>query len=216
MSSQNIINIGEKVKHLRTKANLSIRQLAEISDVSPGHISQIENGKTNPSVTTLYAVAKALKVSIQVFFDVNESSEPALSDSEDEMETSQDLLDKGFQHTSKFGPFAMSKVNLENRATIKLDSGVQWARLTSRAFENIEFLELTYEPGSESGETFSQHIGQEFGLVLEGCLQFYHGFDEYELNVGDSILFDSGTPHKLCNQGDTIMRALWVAFNLGT
>lgn len=216
MNSQNIINLGAKVKHLRTRLNFSIRQLAEKSEVSSGYISQIENGKTNPSVTTLYAIATALNVSIQSFFDDDDILGTGTSATEFDKVVSQFSQNPEVQNLTEPLPISVNHVAQDNRATIKLDGGVSWARLTSRSYDHIEFLELNYEPGSESGKTFSRHIGREFGLVLEGTLHLYLGFEEYELQVGDSILFNSSTPHKLKNMGDKPMRALWVAFNLNT
>jgi uncharacterized cupin superfamily protein len=59
----------------------------------------------------------------------------------------------------------------------------------------------------------SHHEGREFGLMLEGELVVELGFDAYTLRPGDSIIFDSTTPHRLTNRGAQPMRALWVVLN---
>ena len=56
----------------------------------------------------------------------------------------------------------------------------------------------------------SSHSGREFGLVLKGELMVELGCETYTLGQGDSIIFDSSTPHRLTNNGDSAMRALWV------
>jgi quercetin dioxygenase-like cupin family protein len=96
------------------------------------------------------------------------------------------------------------------RPTLELNSGITWARLTAIAEPDTEFLEIQYAPGAESGKNMSSHSGREFGLVLQGELIVELGFETYTLQTGDSIIFDSTTPHRLTNNGDTPMRALWV------
>ncbi|MDZ5034857.1 helix-turn-helix transcriptional regulator, partial [Clostridium perfringens] len=54
--------IAENLKALRTERNLSLGQLAELSDVSKVMISQIEKGDTNPTINTLWKIANGLKV----------------------------------------------------------------------------------------------------------------------------------------------------------
>src|SRR5215471_16317832 len=62
-------NLGTRLKQLRVKAGLTLRQLARKADVSPSFVSQIENGKSQPSVATLYVFAQLLNVSIDELFD---------------------------------------------------------------------------------------------------------------------------------------------------
>ena len=99
------------------------------------------------------------------------------------------------------------------RPTISLKGGVTWTRLTAQAEADAEFLEITYEGGATSGASMSHHIGREFGLVLEGELIVELGFERYTLKQGDSIIFDSATPHRLTNACSRPMRALWVVLN---
>ncbi len=72
--------------------------------------------------------------------------------------------------------------------------GVVWERLTTESIRNVDFLHVTYEVGGESSpaEAFQRHSGQEWGYVLSGTLTVRIGFDEYLLQPGDAISFDSG------------------------
>ena len=56
--------MGERLREARQARNLSLRTLAERLGVSPSLISQIETGRANPSVSTLYAIAAELDVSL--------------------------------------------------------------------------------------------------------------------------------------------------------
>lgn len=61
--------IGEILKNNRELNNLTLKQLAKISDVGPSTISDIENGKAkHPRMDTLEKLAKALNISVSVFF----------------------------------------------------------------------------------------------------------------------------------------------------
>lgn len=60
----------ENLKRIRTDRNLSQIRLAELADVSPGMVGDIETGRRNPTLTTIEKIALALGVPVhQLFFD---------------------------------------------------------------------------------------------------------------------------------------------------
>jgi mannose-6-phosphate isomerase-like protein (cupin superfamily) len=99
------------------------------------------------------------------------------------------------------------------RAFIELMGGIRWERLTSSDEDHIQFLEIHYSPGATSGSVMSRHVGKEFGIVLAGKLTLEIGGERYTLTAGDSIIFDSSTPHRLLNEGTETVRAIWVDMN---
>ena len=98
------------------------------------------------------------------------------------------------------------------RSIIDLASGVRWERLTPGADAITDFLEVIYSPGGHSTDERRplRHDGREYGLVLSGTLQANVGFDSYELGPGDSIAFDSATPHEYLNKTGEPVHAVWV------
>ena len=54
---------------------MTLRELARQADVSPSLISQIENGKSQPSVATLYAFSRLLNVSVDELFEEETGAE---------------------------------------------------------------------------------------------------------------------------------------------
>ena len=60
--------IGQKIRTLRKKKNLTLKQLANRTGLSVSLISQIELAKTSASVSTLYKIACALGIKIGYFF----------------------------------------------------------------------------------------------------------------------------------------------------
>ena len=214
MSGEDILNIGEKLRAARKNKNFSLRKLAALADVSPSLLSQIENGHANPSVMTLYNVASALAIPITFFFPDSEvvsqerqliHSDKTASELRAKDETGFDLLAEQI----KKSPVVTS----HSRMSIELLGGVRWERLTVSEEEDVQFLEIQYRPGAASGQSMSRHSGREFGFILSGELKLELGFERYLLKTGDSIMFQSNTPHRLSNEGDEIVRAIWVLVN---
>jgi quercetin dioxygenase-like cupin family protein len=96
------------------------------------------------------------------------------------------------------------------RAAIDIEGGVRWERLTPAAMDEVEFLELVYEPHAESNAGLYRHPGTEMVLVLSGRLDIFVAFERYELGPGDSIAFPSTTPHRYLNPTDQTTRAVTV------
>jgi transcriptional regulator with XRE-family HTH domain len=190
--------LGPRLRALRTSRGLSLRELARRLALSPSSISQIETGKMQPSVRTLYALVSEFGVTVdEVLFDQAppDGSAAPVSDSS----------------PVAAGP-GLAVQRADGRPAITLNSGVTWERLMFWADEDVEFIEATYEPGSASSpdDALVRHSGHEFGHVLSGTLRVVVGFDEFVLGAGDSITFPSSTPHRLGNDGSETTRAIWV------
>jgi transcriptional regulator with XRE-family HTH domain len=70
-------DLGPRLKAIRLASEKSLREVARTLDVSPSFLSQIENGKSLPSVATLFLISRYHGVSIDALFaatfDVNKS-----------------------------------------------------------------------------------------------------------------------------------------------
>jgi transcriptional regulator with XRE-family HTH domain len=66
------MNIGEKIKKLRTRKDLSMRELGEQIGVSHAHISKLESGINSPSVDLLEKLAEYFNIDISYFFSKDE------------------------------------------------------------------------------------------------------------------------------------------------
>lgn len=99
-----------------------------------------------------------------------------------------------------------------SRRIIDLASGVRWERLTPASDSRTDFLEVIYAPGGHSTDERRplRHDGHEYGVILRGTLQANVGFEAYELGPGDSIAFDSSTPHEYWNKSGDYVHAIWV------
>ena len=193
--------IGERLREARQARRLSLRVLADRLGVSPSLISQIETGRANPSVSTLYAIAAELDVSLdELLFNDRRPAEIVAA-----IPSAAGAVASG---TMTLAPPVQRGAD---RHKIRLASGVLWERLTTLSEPGVEFLRVTYEPGGASSppDAFQRHPGHEWGYVLTGRLQVRIGFDEYVLEPGDAISINSSIPHRLATIGDEPVEAIW-------
>jgi transcriptional regulator with XRE-family HTH domain len=193
--------IGRRLAAHRTRLGVRVADLARGVGVTPSLISQIERGQSRPSVSTLFALAQALDVPVDAFF--RESAQPlAAARQGQERVTVRAAAD----HPAD-GRYVVRK---DDRATIDIEGGVRWERLTRTTMDHLDFLELIYEPGAESHPRQYTHPGTEMVLVTRGCLEISLGFERYRLEPGDCIDFPSSMPHRYANPGDVTARAVTV------
>jgi transcriptional regulator with XRE-family HTH domain len=185
--------MGGRLRTARQARRYTLRELAQRLGVSPSMISQIETGRASPSVSTLYAIANELDVSLDDLL-FNNDRRPAAGQGDEAAAGPGQLVQRGM-----------------SRRRIRLASGVVWERLTPLSEPDTEFLLVIYEVGGASSpeNEYQRHAGHEWGFVLEGRLEVRIGFDEHVLEAGDSISFESSTPHRLANVGDVPVRAIW-------
>ena len=62
-----IMNIGDNLRKLRIQKGLSQKEVADLMGVATTQYGRIENGKTTPTIASLFKVSKALKVNIRTF-----------------------------------------------------------------------------------------------------------------------------------------------------
>ncbi|MHB8868370.1 MAG: helix-turn-helix domain-containing protein [Thermoleophilia bacterium] len=226
--------VGAKMRALREAKKISLRALARRVDVTPSLISQIETGKINPSVSSLYAIANALDAPMDAFFGRTVTPEPESTENGCAADVGD--VEAGGMHTSRIADRGRNApgmvdsasesatapgdhthhaayVRRADREKIVIDGFgglLVWERLTPEHESFVDFLEIQYECGASSAQNLMRHSGREYGLVLEGELTVNLGFEEFTLGVGDSIAYDSTQPHRLTNRGDTLARAVWA------
>ena len=207
-SADSPVEVSRRLREARERAGLSLRQLARRLDISASALSQIETGKSRPSVRTLYALVSELGLSLDELFDNETPSRPA-----GQTET---VVTRGAGPSDApewlAPPTTGNPVQrADSRPRLELDSGVVWQRLTAHHDPIIEFLHVVYEPGGASNAkgNLVRHAGREYGIVLTGELDVTVGFETYRLGPGDSISFSSDEPHLLANNGDVPATGIW-------
>ena len=204
MASRPVPRVGERLREARQRRGVSVRSLARELGVSASLVSQIETGKSQPSVSTLYAMTTALGISVEDVFASVPAGDAAVVDSDGAAEAVGGLPGTVLAalcaaRGQRVGPV----VRPGDRQVLQLDSGVTWERLGPLPQPHVDFLLITYEPGgsssSESG--LMRHGGSEYGYLLSGELVLTLGAEELRLGPGDAISFDSTTPHRYRNDG---------------
>ena len=202
-------NLGSRLKGIRLKAGLTLRQLARKASVSPSFVSQIENGKSQPSVATLYTFAQLLNVSIDELFDPRggQAERPAPVDGSSR-NGSRNPADAW--HPSEYAN-RVSVVHPSHRSSLTMAEGVVWERLAATPEHAINFMKITYAPGATStaGGDLVSHDGYEYGYVLKGTLEIIVGSETFTLHEGESMGFDSRIPHVLRNVGKGQFEGIW-------
>ena len=66
--ASDLLDVGAFIRHQRERAEMSIRKLAELADVSNPYLSQIERGLRKPSADILQQVANALRISVETLY----------------------------------------------------------------------------------------------------------------------------------------------------
>jgi len=173
--------IGEKVKALRWANRMTLKQLANKAGCTDAYLSQLERGYANPSVMTLKKIASALQMKVVDFFLESEAERNDVVLKEDE------------------------------RVNIKFKRGNAKIQMLVRNIQNrrMQPFYTTIEPGGGSKGSYS-HIGEEFGIVLQGELEVNLNGKLYRVKKNESFYFSSQESHSWLNPGKRKTVVLWV------
>ena len=188
-------DLGARLRAARQAKAISLRSVASAVGVSASLLSQVETGKVQPSVSTLYSLVSYLGLSLDELLGTTPAAGPA--------------------------PAPASTVSLtvaspvvqrhSDNLVLEMGNGVTWERIAAGGFHAIDPLLTTYPPGASSsmhGERMT-HAGIEYGYILEGELTLQLETETYRLGPGDSLCFDSTRPHLYLNESESTVRGLW-------
>ena len=210
------VNVGALIRRERQRQGLSLRELARRVGVSASMLSQVETDRTRPSVSTIYAIATELGISIDALLSDRDAAgldADAGAVTEGGGVASAVSADTGTtgRRGPSLGELGCQLVSPENRRKLELESGVTWELLSDLLPHLVDFMYVTYEPGGRSSSSgkLMRHTGTEFAYLLRGKLKIQVGFDEYVLQAGDALAFDSSEPHLLVNEGAEPAEGIW-------
>jgi transcriptional regulator with XRE-family HTH domain len=198
---------GARIREQRKALGLSLRQLGQQVGVSASMLSQVENGRCQASVATLYKLVNELGMSFDDLFDAPASTAPATPATPTPSVGGASIVRADGDQRP-----ASPVQSPADRVRIELESGITWERLSHFSPAGLEFILVTYRPGSSSGQSgkYQQHEGFETAYIESGELTFHHKFDTYTLRAGDTVTFDASEPHRLENRGSEDVRAVWL------
>lgn len=170
----NLESLGERVQSLRTDRGLTLRELADRSDVSVSMLSSVERGEKAPTVVVLDRIANGLDVTLASLV-----AEPDVERIIVRRAADQDRIDEpgGWKRT----------------ILTPVVPGV-----------NFEWIRSTLPPGCDAGTFPEYAAGShEFVAVASGTLTLSIGERELTLAAGDSVYFAADAPHGYANRGQT-------------
>jgi transcriptional regulator with XRE-family HTH domain len=182
----------KKLRKIRKKQGLTLKDLAAKSGLSSTYLSQIERGMSNPSIGTLKKIADAMNTTFVSLMGFDKGEENELE-------------------TQKKGERKVMVVKKGKRKMLVYPGGLRKAfLLTPDLRGNLEVLLTEEDPQLEIEEDWYQHEGEEFGFIIEGRYEVTIEDQTYILDEGDSIYFHSQLPHKMRCIGEKTAKTLWV------
>jgi len=172
--------IGYRLRALRQEREMTLQELAEVTDLSPSMLSLVERGRAAPSIQSLIVIANALNVTM---------SDLIVPHSAD---------DERIVVRASEQPFVKTAQNVIRRV------------LREDRSRGISLAINEYEPETGSSLKRGAHSGFEYGFVLEGTLTVELENITYQLKAGDLISFESNRPHRFWNKGPKRVRTLWI------
>jgi transcriptional regulator with XRE-family HTH domain len=174
--------VGRRLKETRKSLGMTLKDVAEASGMSPTHISEIERGKTSPTVGALRKIAEALGKETAFFVE----EEPLPKVSVVKKEDRETLLLKG-----DGDGFATARA---------LTTGIPAGR--------IKLVLVDEGPGGTI--VAHRHEGEEAIVIVDGGAKVRVGDEEFVLEPGDCLHYSARLEHKAKFTGKGRNKALWV------
>ena len=159
------MDLGERLRFVRTHHELSQRELAKRTGVPNSTISLIEANRMNPSVGALKRILDGIPIGLAEFFSL-EPERPR----------------KAFYRADELVEIGKGAISYRQVGD----------RLLGRA---LQILKERYEPGGDTGRVPLVHDGEEGGVVVSGRLEVTVGEERRVLGPGDAYYFESRYPH---------------------
>jgi transcriptional regulator with XRE-family HTH domain len=175
------IILQKKIAEFRKSRGLTISELANLVNLTPSMLSQIERGTANPSINTLKLIAKSLDIPVYRFFVDEDHEEKNILRAKD-----------------------------RKRVQFTENNGFAYEMLTPDVPSNIEFIQMEIHPDASSSDTPMAHQGEEVAVVTQGTVNIILETKEYILKKGDSIRIGPQIPHRWFNPYKDITRIIFA------
>ncbi|MED3057354.1 helix-turn-helix domain-containing protein [Bacillus thuringiensis] len=163
----NDINVGHRIRAFRKGAGLTSKRLAELADITPSMLSQIEKGITNPSLQTLKLISVALNIPLFNFFLEDTNTEELVV-----------------------------RANQRKKITFPESGNVSYELLSPNLDGALELALMNLLPQTASSMEPVAHKGEEIAFIMEGQVKLYLNDAVLLLNTGDSVKIPPYAKHK--------------------
>jgi transcriptional regulator with XRE-family HTH domain len=176
--------VGTELRRIRRNAGLSLRDLGRLASLTPGFLSLVERGECSLSLTSLFALSKALGV-------------PAA-----------DLVQGGMREHER-SDFAFWPAPGTEPAELTIGEREYWQLNAAFPGRQLAPLRMRIQP-TQHAAPLSSHDGEEFAYILSGVLSITLRDKELRLEPGSALHFRSVIPHTISNHTSQPVDALWV------
>ena len=181
MINEQLKQIGERLRGLRDVLDIPVSEMAETIGIDTEKYEKIEKGELDITISNLMKIAHKYGVSAE------------------------ELMFAESPHMKSY--FVVRKgqgMSVEHTKAYKYQSLV-----SGFVNHHADVFIVTVEPKPDAHTIYKNtHPGQEFNLILEGAMELYLGGKTIVLEEGDSIYFDSSTPHGMRAIGDKAVKFL--------
>jgi transcriptional regulator with XRE-family HTH domain len=174
--------LGTRIRLVRKERGLTLKELERVSGFSATHISEIERGKTSPTIGALVRISSALGKDTSYFLEEEQLNEVAVVRRDERQPL----------------PEVVAKVKGEY-----LTPGIPGGRLNAYM--------ITLEPGDQREIMYAAHAGEEGVFVIEGRLEVRVGDRVFLAGEGDTVHYPSDRPHGFRNVGQGSARILLIS-----
>lgn len=184
--------LTKRLKEIRQSRKLTLEKLAQMTGLSKGYLSQIENSDQPPPIYTLSRISTALGIDISELFAGTSDAVPYQQVTVGRRDEHKLLNRAGTPYGYTYGDLAPNKKG-----------------------KNMEPFIVTvgFDKKIDIQKDF-QHEGEEFIYVLEGKLEFfYEGKSCCILEAGDHVYFDADKPHSGRSVGEQEAKLLIVIYS---
>ncbi len=175
--------IGKKIKDLRVKHAMTLKDLSDKTELSTGYLSQLERGLTTVSVDSLVRLSEVFDVQLSYFFNIQNISDTAVVRSYE-----RSIL------SLESGGFIQYQISSDLKDKVMLPRMIEL--LPQSVIEEV---------------TGFRHHGEEFIYVLEGILTLNLNDKVYDLYPGDTAHFKSETTHNWFNRTNKVVKILTLS-----
>lgn len=161
--------LGQVVRDFRKQAGIGISELAQRAGLSSGMVSKIENGAISPSLASIRALARALRVPVTSLF-------------------------REFDEVSDVTFVRAGEGMRVNRTGLSIAHEYRVLGQTTAKGITVEPYLMSYTNASQV-VPFLHRSGTQFIYVLKGQLSYRHGNRVVRMSEGDSLLFQADVPH---------------------
>jgi len=162
--------LGKRIKKTREEKHLTLKSIEASAGISATHISEIERGKTSPTLGALLRIAGALEKDPAYFLEEEELGEVSVVTLENRL-----------------------------RESLPEEAGTIERLTTCIPGGRLQACVITLEPGKSRRPEQHAHFGNEAAVVLSGSIRFSVRDATFDLEDGDAIHYHSMEPHRFEN-----------------